>query len=300
MRAARNRAGDDSAHFAESINLRFDYSRHSAGGRFTCTTARPFVRARHRLRGQPSGRRRRIRTPIRDDPFCTERALPAARNSIFRGSQTPACGHCDNCDGRWSRRGRHSVGRPRGGCARRGENRAQRCSPHARPLRQDPDRPNALRHGAEKITRTALDKLSTFGLLSHLKQNEVGDLIDALIAVAVWNRPSGAFPSPAAADARWTDVMRGRASWLSCRCRPGSSKSSAAASGARHRCHAALQRRRRCGPNDTAAPSEESARESNQSALNGFAAWESNGSPSAPNLADVSSATARCKRFVAR
>ena len=50
-------------------------------------------------------------------------------------------------------------------------------------LRQEPHRPDALRLQFGKVKKLRLNQLTTFGLLSHLKQTEVATLIEILIAI---------------------------------------------------------------------------------------------------------------------
>ncbi len=107
----------------------------------------------------------------------------------FGESDAAACGHCDNCqaaaDG-----GRHGPAGPvsaallepvrivLSGVARISRSRPYGCGKQlvAQML---------CGSNSKSVTRNRLDKLSTFGLLAHLKQQQVVQLIDALLAAGL-------------------------------------------------------------------------------------------------------------------
>ena len=66
---------------------------------------------------------------------------------------------------------------------------------------------------AEEITRFRLDKLSTFGLLRHLKQREIADLIDSLLAMRLVEQVEETrFRPTVQLTPAGEEVMRGKAS----------------------------------------------------------------------------------------
>ncbi len=102
----------------------------------------------------------------------------------FGESDAAACGHCDNCLPQ-PRAARHGHAAPVDGAAA-GSVRIV-LSGVARVSRRGVGCGKQLLaqmlcgSNYKSVTRNRLDKLSTFGLLAHLKQTEVVQLIDALL-----------------------------------------------------------------------------------------------------------------------
>ena len=135
----------------------------------------------HDLRAAQSGR---IRTAGHGRPLCPDARLPAAGNPrLLWRAGLGRLRHCDNCaSGSGRDATRRSNVAAEGGVLEAvrivlsGVARAKgRCGKQlvAQML---------CGSTSEKVTRNRLNRLSTFGLLSHLKQTEVAELIDALIS----------------------------------------------------------------------------------------------------------------------
>ena len=157
----------------------------------------------------PAFRGRAIHMPDRSRPFSASRSISRPAKSarrpntsglatVVRYAQTrncrqqeilryfgeqnsAACRHCDNCGPTEQAAAPNRLPPPMSRRAGSRADRAQRGRP-AMAAAAKAAGPDALRLDSEKVTRNRLNRLSTYGLLGHLQQNEVVELIDALVS----------------------------------------------------------------------------------------------------------------------